>query len=152
MAGGAMKQPFRVLSESDAKPESFHDCHVHGLHWRRAQFTFTMDLQYILEWIKPSDDSSSYRFSVSDGRVTFLNVADLNVSMDWSGAALDAQIAVMRIVKTRTTPNGRLQRQFEIEFADPVAVISLWSTGYEVELLQAPLISDVPSIPIFEGD
>jgi len=147
-----MKTPFRILSESDAEPESFHDCHVHGLHWHRDKFTFSMDLQYIVDWINPSDGTSSYRFAVSEGCLTFRNVDDLNVSMDWSGALLDAEIAVMRTVKTRTTPNGRLQRYFEIEFGAPEAIISLWSTGYEVELLQAPRLSDVPDIPVVEGD
>jgi hypothetical protein len=71
--------------------------------------------------------------------------------MDWRDAELDAQIAAVRIVKTRTTPSGRLQRYFEIEFADLDAVISLWSTGYEVSLLQEPVISAVQSIPLSNG-
>ena len=146
-----MERPLRVLSESEAKPESFHDCHVHGLRWQRDRFTFSMDLQYILEWIEPKDGSSGYRFSISEGRLTFQNVDDLKVSMDWSGAALDSQIASIQVLKTRTTPNGRVQRYFEIEFADPEAVISLWSTGYEVELLREPVISAVTSIPLSDG-
>jgi hypothetical protein len=143
-----MKQPIRVLSESEARPESFHDCHVHGLQWRRDRFTFSMDLQYILEWIPPSDGAAGYRFSISEGRVTFRDVDDLKVSMDWSGAALDSQIASVRVLRTRTTPNGRLQRHFEIEFAEPEAVISLWSTGYEVNLLREPVVSEVTNISL----
>jgi hypothetical protein len=143
-----MKRPLRVLSESEAKPESFHDCHVHGLQWRRDRFTFSMDLQYILEWIAPSNGSADYRFSISEGRVTFRDVDDLKVSMDWSGAALDSQIASVRVLRTRTTPNGRLQRHFEIEFAEPEAVISLWSTGYEVNLLREPVVSEVTNISL----
>ena len=143
-----MERPLRVLSESEAKPESFHDCHVHGLRWQRDRFTFSVELQYILEWIEPSDGSSGYRVLISEGRVTFQNVDDLKVSMDWSGVALDSQIASVRVLKTRTTPNGRVQRYFEIEFADPEALISLWSTGYEVKLLKEPVISEVTSIPL----
>jgi hypothetical protein len=146
-----MARALRVLSESEASPESFHDCHVHGLHWRRDSFTFSMNLQYILEWVAPSDGSSGYRFSISEGELTFHDVDELKVSMDWSDAALDAEIAAVRISTTRTTPNGRLQRYFEIEFADPDAIISLWSTGYEVRLLHEPVISAVTSIPFSEG-
>jgi hypothetical protein len=47
-----MHHPLRVLSESEAKLECFHDCHVHGLHWSDERFIFSLDLQYILEWIK----------------------------------------------------------------------------------------------------
>jgi len=143
-----VERPLRVLSESEAKPASFHDCRVHGLRWRREQFTFSMDVQYILEWIEQSGGSSDYRFSISEGRLTFQNVDDLKVSMDWSGAALDSRIASIQVPKTRTTPNGTVQRRFEIEFSEPEAVISLWSTGYEVELLREPVISPVTSIPL----
>ena len=144
-------KPVRVLSEAEAPLESFHDCHIHGLRWRRDRFTFALDLQYILEWIKPSD-GSSYSFSISEARVTFQSVDGLIVSMDWSGAALDSQIGAVRVLETRTTPNGRIQRHFEIEFADPEANISLWSTGYELDLLRAPVVSEVQSIPPLDGD
>ena len=146
-----MKRPFRILSESEASLESFHDCHVHGLHWRRERFTFSMNLQYILEWITPANSSAGFRFLVSEGQLTFRDVDEVRVSMNWSGAALDAQIAAVRILKTRTTPNGQLQRCFEIEFADPDGIISLWSTGYEVGLLQEPVISAVTDIPLSDG-
>jgi hypothetical protein len=141
----------RFLSESDANLESFHDCHVHGLHWRRDRFTFSMNLQYILEWITPPNVSSAYRFSISEGQLIFRDVDELRISMDWSSAALDAQIAAVRILKARTTPNGRLQRHFEVEFADPDAVITLWSTGYEVRLLHEPVISEMTNIPLSDG-
>jgi hypothetical protein len=146
-----MEQPIRVLSESEAGLGSFHDCHVQGLQWRRDQFTFAMNLQYIVEWITPRPPTSGYRFSISEGRLTFRDVDELKVSMDWSSAALDAQIAHVQILKTRMTPNGRLQRFFEIEFADPDATISLWSTGYEVRLLHEPVISTVTSLPQSDG-
>jgi hypothetical protein len=146
-----MDRPSPILSESEATPESFHDCHVHGLRWRRDTFSFSMDVQYILEWISPTQDSSGYRFSISEAHLTFKNVDDLKLAMEWSGIALDSQIASLRIGGTRTTPNGELQRYFEIEFSEPEAFISLWSTGYEVALLHEPRLSDVTSIPLVDG-
>jgi hypothetical protein len=142
-----MERSLRALSDSEAGPESFHDCHVHGLRWRRDKFTFSLDLQYILEWIEPSEASSgTYRFRVSEAQLVFRSASDPKVSMDWSGAALDAQIAALRVLQSRTTPSGQVERLFEIEFADPDGTISLWSTGYEVILLEEPVVSDVPSI------
>jgi hypothetical protein len=143
-----MHQPLRILSESEARLDSFHDVHVHGLHWRRDQFSFLMDAQYILEWIAPIGNSTSYRFLICESRIMFRDVDDLKVSMDWSGAALDTQIDVVRILKSRTTPSGRLQQHYEIEFSDPEGSIMFWSTGYEVRLLGEPVISAVTSIPM----
>jgi len=144
----ATERPLRILSETDASPESFHDCHVHGLRWRRDRFVFSMGLQYILSLIHPGDGDSGYRFSIAEAELVFENVDELRISMDWSVAALDAQIAAMRVLQTRNTPNGRLQRYFEIEFADPDALICLWTTGYEVRILREPVISAVTGIPL----
>jgi len=142
-----MKHPLCVLSESEAGLESFHDCHAHGLRWRCDKFTFSIDLQYILEWIEPSDASSgAYRFRVAEAQLLFRSTSDLRVSMDWSDAALDAQIATLRVLQSRATPNGQIERLFEIEFAEPDGTISLWSTGYEVILLDEPVVSQVPRI------
>lgn len=143
-----MHSHIRNLSEAEAGIGSFHDCHVHGLHWRRDAFTFSMDIQYILEWMAPSDDSTGYRFRVCEARIAFKDVDELKVAMDWSGAALDSQIDAVRTLKSRTTPSGSVQRYYEIEFSEPEAIISLWSTGYEVRLLGAPVVSALTGIPV----
>jgi hypothetical protein len=142
----------RVLDESEAKLESFHDCHAYGLHWRRDQFIFSLDIQYILEWIEPSDAATgAYRFLVSEARLVFRSANEVKVSMDWSHSALDAEIEAVRVLGSRTTPNAQIERCFEIEFADPDGTILIWSTGYEVVLLHEPVVSEVPSIPLSEG-
>jgi hypothetical protein len=111
-----------------------------------------MDIQYILKWIEPTAASSgAYRFSICEARLIFRSVSELKVSMDWSDSALDSEIAAVRVLKSRATPNGQLERYFEIGFSDPDGIISLWSTGYEVSLLAEPVISEVTSIPLSDG-
>jgi hypothetical protein len=146
-----MPRPLRILSESEARPESFHDCHIHGLRWRRDRFSFSLDLQYILEWLTPDVASSgAYRFSVCEAQLVFHSVSELKLTMDWSGSALDAEIATLRVPDSRRTPSGQLDRRFEIELSEPDGVISLWSTGYELRLLGSPVISAVSSLPLPE--
>jgi len=148
-----MQQPIRILSEHQAPPGSFHDCHVQGIRWRRDRFVFSMDLQYILEWIVPADGSAAgYRFSISEARLTFRDADELEISMAWSGGALDCQIDTLRILESRTTPNGKTENQYEIDFSDPDGRISIWSTGYELALLTEPVISKVTSIPMHDSD
>jgi hypothetical protein len=145
-----MQKTVRVLSELEAKLESFHDVHVHGLRWRRDQFSFSMDLQYILQWIESTGGAAAYRFSICEARLVFRDVDELKISMEWSSESLDSQIDVVRILESRMTPNGQVQQYFEIEFSNPQAGIMFWSTGYEVCLLTEPVISDVTSIPLSE--
>jgi len=92
--------------------------------------------------------STGYKFSICEALLTFQSVSELKITMDWSGSALDSEIGSVQVLKSRTTPNGNIERYFEIEFADPDGTISLWSSGYEVVLLQEPVISDVASIPV----
>ena len=81
--------------------------------------------------------------------VTFRYAAELKLSLDWGRANLGAQIAALRVVGSRMTPNGVvLERAFEIEFADVEGLISFWSTGYEISVLDPPVISDTTRIPI----
>ncbi|MCR9166583.1 MAG: hypothetical protein NXI35_38315 [bacterium] len=124
---------------------------MHGVQWRWDQFTLALDLQYILKWIEPSAASASYRFLVSEARLIFRDASDPKIAMDWDGAGLDSQIEGVRELGSRTTPNGQLERFFEIAFADPDGKISVWSTGYEVILLTEPLVSEVPTIPLSDS-
>ena len=142
-----MQGPSRVLSESEATLESFHDCHIHGIRWRREQFIFALDLTYILEWIPPVDAGGTYRFRVCEATLIFRDADDVKLAMDWSGVALDGEIAGIRALEERTTPNGRSQRLFEFELSEPDGALSLWSTGYELELLGEPVLASEETIP-----
>jgi len=134
-----------LLAESAAPPESFHDCHVHGLSWLRNEFCFSMKLNYILKWIAPSAPQTSFRFLISEASLTFHDVDELKLSLDWSESALDLEIAALTVRTSRTTPTGRPQRLFEFDLAQPNGRITLWSSSYSVLLIGEAVISDVAS-------
>lgn len=143
-----MVKPIRVLAEHEAPLESFHDCHVHGLHWMRDRFLFVVDIQYILEWIAPNADVSGYKFSICEARLVFRDADGVKVSLDWSKGALDSQIAEIHLLDSRKAPNGSVENHYEIEFSDPDGSIKVWSAGYEVALLSEPVSSRVTSISL----
>ena len=142
-----MKAKLRTLDEAAATPGSFHDCHVHGMEWRRDQHEFALRIQYIVEWIAVPN-TGYYRFRVSNSVLVFRDVESPQVDLNWSDAALDCQNDEMLIAGSRLTPNGSVQRQFEVLFSNPAARVSLWASGYEVRLLQEPMLADTPWIPI----
>src|SRR5690242_1507365 len=78
-----MRQPIRTLSEDDAPLDSFHDCHFHGLGWQRDRFSFSLDLQYILQWIPPASATAGYSFLVAEAQLSFQSSAEVNVAIDW---------------------------------------------------------------------
>lgn len=136
----------RVLAESEV--QSFHDSHVHGLRWRRDDFAFLLDLQYIAQWMPPDDGVGSFRFLVAEATLTFENAADVQVTMDWTRCGLDAQIDSLEVIAERRSPTGALSRHFEIEFSEPAAKISLWSTGFRLVLHHEPILARTTWLPL----
>jgi hypothetical protein len=144
----------RILGEANAT--TFHDCFVYGVGWDRKDWTyaFSVDLDYILEWLEPTSSSSGhYRFMVAEARLVFRDAKEMVVSLDWSGMRMgdsltyeDAQIDDIVVVGTRAPKVGAPERQFKINFHFPSGSISLWSTGYEVHLLGEPVVSDTQQL------
>lgn len=137
--------PLRILSEKDA--DNFHDCRIQGISWSQKDFTFTLDIQYIVEWIQPTEETQgNYQFRICEAELIFHNVRDPRLSIDWARARLDAVISEVRVLESGTTPTGRHERLFEIELATIENTICLWSTHYEVALLSEPVVSNVTYI------
>jgi hypothetical protein len=147
-----MQRLVRTLNESEAPPDTFHDCHIHGVRWNRDRFTLSLYMQYIIEWIYPTNTHSAFQFLLCEARLIFSSVSELIVTMDWSGSALDCEIGSLCILNSRKTPNGETERHFEIDFADPDGIMSLWSTGYKINLLGEPVIASAPSMPTDDDD
>lgn len=136
---------WKILSESEATPDSFHDCHVYGIRWDSLGYQLVLYLQYIVAWIEPADKTSSYRFLVSDARLVFSNADNVKLAMAWNGL-LDAQIDGLSCLAVRTSPNGTQERLFEVSFSEPDATLSLWSTGYALHLEHPP--TESPTTPL----
>lgn len=142
-----MTPTIRALSEAEAPLAQFHDCHVNGLKWDSNAFTFSLAIEYILEWIGPSGPSGYYQFLLAEGELVFRGASDPQVWMDWRGSALYAEIAEVSVIESRATPTGMLDRLFKIEFSEPDGSITVWSTGYEVVLSGTPIVSNTQTIP-----
>lgn len=140
-----MTNAIQILSEAHASLTSLHDCHAYGISWKRDAFQFVIHLQYITRWTQPENSPDApYRFHVSDARLEFSNVHDPRVSLDWSKAAIDAQISAARITDSSVTSTGAVVRHFELDFSVPDASIDLWSTGYQIVLLSETVVSETP--------
>jgi hypothetical protein len=135
-----MRAPLRVLNESEAKPDSFHDCHIHGLHWRQNPFLFYLDIQYILQWIEPNESTFGYySFIVSEACLVFDCPHDIIISMDFRNKPIEAVIDSIKIIDSKLSPNGTLIKLYQIDLFDDE--ILLWSPEYKVILLSEPVIS-----------
>lgn len=134
----AKRKPLRVMLAEAAPPESFHDCYVHGLRWSQRSFSFIVDLDYIVQWVAPSEALGSYCFLVSRASLVFENADDVSVTIDWAGAGLEAQLSGLRLDGERSAPSGVKQQRYVLEFSNVDGGIALWATRYEVHLWTEP--------------
>jgi len=92
----------------------------------------TLDIDYILEWISPTDQDGRFSFVVSPADLVFLQVTDLVISIDY--ASCSASLQPMTIGEIRrevvTYPNGYSSFSWNIELNWPEdSFISFHSPG-----------------------
>jgi hypothetical protein len=151
----AQPPPDEPSSETDFARQSWHDDTLHGLRievgdsargdWRSE---LVLDIDHIVEWI--CEDGGRMRFRVAPATLTFHDVTDLAIAVDWGGsghrialheAAIDAitraPVADQKICLDRTYYRWRIAldwpRGGEIPFG---------ASGFTQRLRAAPLLQD----------
>jgi hypothetical protein len=125
----------------------FHDCLVSGFRWHDGKNIFVFHLQYITRWIPPTGGAVNFRFEIADAELTFQNVSETMLSFDWGLSPLTARIDRVTTVKSRTAASGVVEHHYRIEFTQPRAFVTLWSSGHVVKLLHEPVLCDRQHLP-----
>jgi len=103
----------------------------------------------LLHWHDPVPPIPSYTFTICEARLVFDSAHSVMLQADWANVGLGMSIDTIRVLGSRPTPNGKLvERHFEISFFGPDALLTLWSTGYHVKLLEEPIHSSSQSLPL----
>ena len=74
----------RRWSQENFEAMSWHDCHVHSLRVTEGMHgsgVLELDLDYILEWRR---EQEKYTFLLVPVKLSFQEVSDLHVSLDWA--------------------------------------------------------------------
>jgi hypothetical protein len=126
-------------TESDFDSLSWHDNHVHGLQVRPGPFgpgQLILDLDYITEWV--CDPDGSCRFRIAPATLTFREVSDLRVELDYH--AVQAAITPFSISQiTRESTSIPSHYQWRIEVNWPQGAISFVAAGFN-QTLRGPLL------------
>jgi hypothetical protein len=136
----------KKYSEKDFEELSFHDCYLYGIKWSYTHFALDLDIDYILEWITPSEGESYYSFVVCPASLRFNNIDETRIDLDWKKDALYAQMEEITRCDARRTPNGCIEWLWEINFSSLEGRISGWATGFELLLVGSPRHSPVPGL------
>jgi len=129
-----------AFTHEDFDRLGFHDCYVRGIRWGGEQFSFSVELDYIVKWIEPADDGF-FKFWIRPAVLRFDLVDDVVMDFDGTGLMPECQIDGLRRTASRATPNGSTQWHWEFELIIPDGSISLWATGFELSLNGPPVLS-----------
>ena len=70
-----------LWTEADFEQMGWHDSHIHAVAFLPSQFEVAFDIDYILQWVQPSEDDY-YRFWVAPATLVFENIHDLKVDIE----------------------------------------------------------------------
>jgi hypothetical protein len=70
-----------LWTEADFEQMGWHDSHIHAVAFLPEQFEVAFDIDYVLQWVQPSEDQY-YRFWVAPATLVFENVHHLKVDLE----------------------------------------------------------------------
>lgn len=123
---------------------SWHDSHVHALRVVAGEHgpgQLVLDLDYLLEWQKCTDGSC--RFLVLPALLTFIEVTQLRVSLDYQTATAALVPFSIRQIERRVESRGRNQPTlWNISINWPVGEIAFAAEGFEQRGIASPVLCD----------
>ncbi|OQA79341.1 MAG: hypothetical protein BWY32_01673 [bacterium ADurb.Bin243] len=142
------KAPVKTkYSARDFKNITWHDNFIHSIRLDAEKFALELDIDFIHDWI--AGDAENYSFLISPATLTFQNVSNLKIDIDWDGCSLEMAIeklglsarAYKRILKVARTiwvialnwPEG--------------GAISFAATGFTQQSRKEPEVFDEQKIP-----
>lgn len=125
----------------------WHDNAIHGFKIREGDDGYSgeldLDIDYILEWLPPEDNR--FRFMISPATLTFHDVTNLVMSIDYASSTASLQPMTIQEIKreVKLYPNGYSSFTWEIEMNWPKeSFIKFESKGFTQALRRDPIISE----------
>jgi hypothetical protein len=118
-------------SEKDFEKMGWHDNHVYGLALNVEEFKFVLDIDYILEWVKPNEKETYFKFWVAPATLVFKNVRDLVLNFE-GGLEIGIEEILRKEIKTAK------KIEYDWRIVTSVGLICFKSSGYEQYIRNPP--------------
>jgi hypothetical protein len=126
-----------VYTDEDFETMSWHDNTVYSMDFPDSKYFFSLYLDYILEWRKI--ENSGFDFLIAPAVLTFENVSDLKVELDFYQTALE--IDEIQKIGSCISPNRKMiLYNYEVVFFDQ-GTIRFTASGFTQKLTAEPKFS-----------
>lgn len=126
----------------------WHDNAIHGLRIVEGDEAcygdIILDIDFILEWLPPQGEDNAFRFKVAPANLTFHEVTDLVVFVDYAASTAALQPMTIHEIHREviTHPNGHSALTWKVEINWPQnSFISFHSSGFTQVLRAEPIVS-----------
>ena len=136
-----------LWTEADFEQMGWHDARVHAVAFVSEAFELAFDIDYVLQWVQPSEDES-YRFWVAPATLVFENVYDVKFDLEPFEAV---EIAELRREDPQRPKNAEfIGRDTEWRWVVEThqGKISLRAIGYKQHFRRAPVLGRTQSLDI----
>ena len=137
-----------IWTESDYDKMGWHDSKIHAISFRPDKFEFLLDLDYIFEWVNPSDNEQDYKFWVSPVTMVFENTYDVcfDIKTDSGLEIQDIKRDSPRKPKNADYISKEIEWLWSIECLQ--GNISLRSVGYKMYVKSDPILLNTQSFDL----
>lgn len=78
-----------LWSEKDFASMEWHDCKIYAIALGVEEHEIMIDIDYILEWIKPDKNGNYFKFWVAPATLVFKNVYNILINIDSVNTIID---------------------------------------------------------------
>ncbi|MDD2793081.1 MAG: hypothetical protein PHD73_07875 [Sediminibacterium sp.] len=136
-------------TEKDFEQMVWHDCKIHAIAFGMNEYELAFDIDYILSWMTPHENSKSFRFSVSPATLIFKNVYELSCDIPSVDIAIDS-IERANPVKPKNAAYIGDHLEYDWVITTSNGDISFKAVGYVQYLRQAPIETNTQSLSLLE--
>jgi len=138
-----------IWNESDFEQMGWHDSKIYALEFRDESFELILDIDYILEWVNPSDNETQFKFWVAPATLVFRNVWNLNINIE----SLDLEIQDLHRSNPRPPKNiNSIKESLEYDWniGTNSGEIAFTAVGYKQYFRKDAVLSSLQKVGLNE--
>jgi len=126
-------------TDADFDSLNWHDCHVHGIQIVEGEHgagELWLDLDYILEWLCPTEENGQVIFRIAPAMLKFRSVFDLRMRLNYKdSAAAITPFSIDGIERSPVDqPSHNSHYQWTIKVNWPTGSMTFESQGFTQQL------------------
>lgn len=127
-----------IWTDVDFEEMGWHDSYIYNISFPDENQKLILDIDYIFKWVL-DETSNLYNFWVSPAKLTFLDVLDLRIDLDFQNT-VGLDIQDINRSNPRLYPNGKDIKWDYLILTDNGS-ISFESSGYIQNIIKQPILS-----------